>query len=461
MNPRHSRPLVSPPPIAEDLNKSHMSPLWRSFRNIVALHMAVLCSLVLGVALFSCGRGKPLNLLLISVDTLRPDRLGYEKGRPGISPSIDRLAQNGVVFENALSESGWTLPSMATILTGRYPCEHGATDLQRPMDPRLPTLAGILHAHGYSTAGFVSHILLGPGYGFASGFETFDSSVLDVGHPHSVATAAPLTNLVLEFLNVVEEPFFIWVHYFDPHTEYLEHARYETFGSSDTDRYDQEIAHTDYHIGRLLTKLERKKMLGHTAVVFTSDHGEEFGDHGGKFHFTLYDEVLRVPLVIMAPGLNQRTDQQLVDQVDLLPTMLSLLHIEHPGLPGHDVLAPATDENRIVFFERDRPPGWKQRGLRRGWHKLTSIEFADSTEVSAAERARYATVANVIPGVYLYDLLRDPGERISISSGDSINAGELLAELERHFQCSGEKDVREVEIDETLRKQLRSLGYIR
>ena len=131
-----------------------------------------------------CAREKrPPNLVLITVDTLRPDHLGYGGSPRATSPHLDRLSQEGVVFDNAHSVSGWTLPSVATIFTGRYPKDHGATDFHWSLDPSLPTLTDILRRNGYDTHGFVSHIMLTPTYGMGDGFAHFDYSVLNVGNP--------------------------------------------------------------------------------------------------------------------------------------------------------------------------------------------------------------------------------------------------------------------------------------
>ncbi|MCI0451431.1 MAG: sulfatase, partial [Candidatus Latescibacteria bacterium] len=237
--------------------------------------------LFLAVFVGSCTREKkPPNLVLITVDTLRPDRLGYNGNARRVSPAVDRLASEGVVFSNAVSVSGWTLPSVATIFTGRYPKDHGAVDFHWTLDASLPTLPEILRERGYDTYGFVSHIMLTPTYGMGEGFLTFDSSVLNVGHPHEIMTSQDLTEIALRGMRNLKEPYFVWVHYFDPHFAYLEHPQY-AFGPRDVDRYDAEIAYTDYYIDDLLKVTDR----GNTIVVFTSDHGEEFGEHAGQYHY--------------------------------------------------------------------------------------------------------------------------------------------------------------------------------
>ncbi len=416
------------------------------------------------VWLFRPRADKPYNVLLVTVDTLRPDRLGYSGHRRPTSPAIDALAREGIAFTNCYSVAGWTLPSIATLFTGRYPGEHGATDFHWSMDVVLPTLAGILRRQGYDTRGFVSHVILKPSYGVAEGFSAYDYSVLGNGHPHDVATARPLTDLVERSLKTLQEPFFLWGHYFDPHFAYLPHARWRSFGSTDIDRYDQEIAHTDNQISRLLSSLRDKGLYDNTVIVLTSDHGEEFGEHQARYHYTLYDEVLRVPLVIRVPGTAPGVRRARVEQIDLLPTLMSLLHIEADGgreLPGRNILtASEPEEERPTFVERDRPPPYNQRGVIYQGYKLIVIEHADSARIPASSRGTYSRITNVHPGIYMYDLSKDPGEKVNIYSEKDPKARELLIMLANHFSTAPAR-AGEVRIDDTLREKLRSLGYIR
>jgi arylsulfatase A-like enzyme len=402
---------------------------------------------------------RPYNVLLITVDTLRPDRLGYAGHTRDTSPTIDKLAKEGLVFPESYSVSGWTLPSIATIITGRYPRDHGATDFHWAVDVSLPTLAGILRREGYDTRGYVSHLILTPQYGIAGGFQSYDFSVLGAGHPHDVSTGRQLTDLVIAELKDIEKPYFLWVHYFDPHFQYLPHATWRSFGASDLDRYDQEIAFTDSQISRLLSHLKRHRLYDNTIIVFTSDHGEEFGEHGGKYHYTLYEEVMRAPLIINAPFIEPGVDSSIVEQTDLLPTIMTMLGLEEDDtLPGRNLLIPNTRE-RPVFMERDRPPPFNQRGVIKGNYKLTVVELADTASIPRKSRGTYAPVVNVEPGIYMYDIAADPGETRNIYSEDNPKARELLVILAEHF-AGKKRPLHEVEVDEKLRKKLRSLGYL-
>src|SRR5258706_1846232 len=180
----------------------------------------------------------------------------------------------------------------------------------------MPTLATILRARGYDTRGYVSHLVLTANYGVAQGFDRFDDSVLSVGMPSLSSTDRQLTDRVIAGLADLRQPYLLWVHYFGPHYDYLWHEGFESFGRTDSDRYDQEIAHTDAQIGRLLDALGQRGLANNTVIVFVSDHGEEFGEHGGQYHYTLQSEVMHVPLIIDAPGLAPRSESALGEQVD-------------------------------------------------------------------------------------------------------------------------------------------------
>jgi arylsulfatase A-like enzyme len=418
----------------------------------IALIALVLLSLVFGAS--DCGffSHKQYNVLFICVDTLRPDHLGYRGYSRETSPNIDGLAEEGVVFPRCYSQSGWTLPSMATIFTGHYPKDHGAIDRLYAFNPELPTLASILAEHGYDTRGYVSHVILKPEYGFDKGFGVFDYSVLDVGRPENVATARQLTGTVIENIRDIQEPYFVWVHYFDPHFYYLSHPRWAHFGDSDVDRYDQEIAHTDYHIGRLLAHLEERGLDDNTIIVFTADHGEEFGEHGGYHHYTLFQEVLSVPLIFKAPFLKPGENPTVVEQIDLLPTILAMLKIDPPqGCPGKNIFKTSGD-GKGILVERDQPPAFRQRGIILGKYKLKTIT------ARAASKPRGKPV-NLIPGIFMYNLDADPGEKHNLYSEANPEANELLSVLNAHF---AEEEIRgrRVVLDEQLRERLLALGYI-
>ncbi len=428
----------------------------RSKRRLAVL-VAILVALVVGLLVSRALRRPPPNVLLVSVDTLRWDRLGcYGYGRE-TTPNLDALAAEGVLFANAYSQSGWTLPSMATLLTGLHPRQHGATRFDTALRARIPTLATILKDEGYATRAFVSHTLVSGKYGLDRGFDRFDSTVLERGHPAHVSTSAELTDRAIEELERTPEPFLLWVHYFDPHALYLPHQGFE-FGDAETDRYDGEIAHNDHQIGRLLAAARERGLLERTVVVVTADHGEEFGEHGGQHHFSLHEEVLRVPLILGAPSLPARVVEQRVQQVDLLPTLLGLLGLPaNPIYPGRDALGEPAP-GRPVYAERYQPNAFRQRAVIAGRYKLIDVDL-NPEPAAYAGTFEYDELARIETGRLLYDLVDDPAETRDLLAERGEEAARLLALLEQGLAPAAAAEPT-LEVTEEMRDSLRALGYI-
>jgi arylsulfatase A-like enzyme len=404
--------------------------------------------------LAGCHEREPRSLLLITVDTLRPDRLGLGGHSRATSPNLDQLAAEGVHFERAFSQAGWTLPAVASILTGLPPSRHGAVAADRGLAPDVPTLATLLGGRGYDTRAYVSHLFLRARYGLAGGFAAYDDSVLAVGHPHRVATGVALTDRVLRDVATLEAPFFLWVHYFDPHFAYLAHREWP-FGTSAEDRYDAEIAYVDHEIGRLLRALESRDLLVDALVVVTADHGEQFGEHGGRFHYGLWNEIVGVPLIIRGPGLEHQVRQDAAQHIDLLPTLLRLLDVEAPPrLPGRDLFA----EGRVgapIFIERSRPAPLVQEAVIDGDWKLVRVRVEGGQQT---ELARATELVGLAPGTYLFDVAKDTGETRNLLLDRGREASRLLALLESH--ASAAREGQAVELDPETERQLRSLGYL-
>ncbi len=402
----------------------------------------------------------PPNVLLVTVDTLRHDRLGFAGHHRNTSPSIDALASESVVFTRAYSQSGWTLPSMASVMTGQPPARHGATHFHERMDSTLPTLASTLKARGHATYGFVSHILLRPKHGFAGGFDRLDTSVLALGRPKFVESAEPITELALATLADVPEPFFVWVHYFDPHNEYLPHAAWSSFGDDASGLYDQEIAWTDAQIGRLLDALDTTGLADRTIVALTADHGEEFGEHGGVYHYTLHEEIVRIPLLLRVPGAAPRIDDTPVQQIDLLPTILAAVGAPaDPSLPGRDLLASEIPPEPI-FIERERPAGFHQRAMIQGQHKLVVIEVREPDPDAPPPPPTPTPLHHIETGVFFYDLERDPLERSPLDPAGHPMAAEMLAAMAKHFESLPAGTAEAVELTPETEAALRALGYL-
>jgi len=335
----------------------------------------IIPAIILVAALsLSCGREPaPLNVVFIGLDTVRSDHLGcYGYGRD-TSPAIDRLASEGTLFEYAVSHSPWTLPSFASAFTSLYPTQHGAGFLRSSMGRRFPTLGTVLTNNGYATGAIVNTAALNPVFGIDRGFAHYDVTPITAGR-----VADGTTRAALEWIDAQgESPFFIFVHYYDPHLPFTPPAPYDTIFDPEyagplgnsfdpeflmTDRmkgfarmnafpgrdkehivalYDGEIAFADQAIGDLLEGLDSRGLRENSVVVFMSDHGEEFFDHGGFAHgHTLYEELLRVPLIFRLPGRipDGARVPGMVRLIDIMPTLLSLLGIDaDASMEGRDL----------------------------------------------------------------------------------------------------------------------------
>ncbi len=304
------------------------------------------------------------NVLLISVDTLRPDHLSlYGYARP-TSPRIDAFFGAGHVYTRAYSTEGATAPSVVSILSGLYPAQHGVRLLYQRVAAELELLPDYLSAHGYQTAGVVSNnVLTDEASGLASHFDFYDDFVDEREHNREIyeRRASRTTDSALYWFGEERDesrPHLLWVHYIDPHGPYeapddrptefthdtprpidpqrvrqYQRVRGVTDGEFYVDRYDEEIAYMDREVGRLLDAYAERGLLENTVVVFTADHGETMMEHERYFThgYHVWDAIVRVPLMIRAEGLTARTLDQPVSLVDLVPTLVTQLGVAAPG----------------------------------------------------------------------------------------------------------------------------------
>jgi arylsulfatase A-like enzyme len=413
------------------------------------------------LVLLACGGGPPdtspvgvhagLNLLLLTVDTLRPDHLGCYGYPRDTSPAIDGLAARGVRFDNAFTYWPKTRGSFAALFTSRYASQHGLNVRDRDLPEFNETLAEILKANGYRTAAAVDNGNLDRALGFAQGFDRYEQAWLAADT--EAERTERLTRFGVDFLKQSgERPFFLWVHYVNPHTPYdppeeiLNRFRSdgriargpelapvvgyhggvnrhlmvpgETRLGDYIDRYDGEIAFADRALGRLLEALEATPERSRTLVVLTSDHGESLGEHDYFFDHgsDLFQPSLRVPLIIALPDVlsDGSAVGAPVSTLDILPTILDLLQLRFPaGLEGSSLLPLVRgSKERIrdrLFFQNDQ----HQMAVSNGRLKLISYPEGEG------ER-RYE----------LYDLSRDPEELRDRFPGARRAAQPLVAELE-------------------------------
>lgn len=399
---------------------------------------------------------KPLSsVLLITLDTTRADHIGCYGASFAETPNIDSLAKEGVRFDNAYSPVPLTLPSHASILTGLVPRRHGVRDnaLFR-LDTPIPVLTEILKRCGYATAAFISSVILDRSVGLDSGFDVYDDSVR-IGERsafnYEERAASQVTDAALSSLDKLEPPFFLWVHYFDPHLSYIPP---EPFRTRFKDRlYDGEIAFMDQQIGRLLEQV--KKKTGSLFIIAAGDHGESLGEHGETAHDVfLYDATQRVPLIISGPSIvSGRMIERNVGLIDIAPTILDLLSLPQiQNIDGHS-LAPLLTEKFLKkqSGEEDHGPLYEMESFfphfSYGWAPLRALVHKNYKYIQA-------------PRPELYNLAVDPSETKNLIDAKKKIADDLA---ERLGKLTAGDVMEPLDQDPELleqRRKIESLGYV-
>jgi arylsulfatase A-like enzyme len=462
----------------------------------------------------------PRLVVLISIDTLRADRLGVYGATRRTSPTLDLLASEGVVFEDASAVAPWTLPSHASLLTGVYPKVHGARSHWSKMSAQVPNLATLLGGAGYRTAAVVNSTYLKPeAYGVTHGFDDLLWIEEDVARRRP---ATLVTEQALEWIREIDErPLFLFIHYYGPHADYKSMSRYEEmfvrrydgpadgtamqltyadmddafiercrsdfdpeyckFGRNATvdpnvpllertpedvdhllDLYDAGIRQVDDQVARIVGALRSADLLDETFLIVTSDHGEEFMDHGGFAHSrNQYQEVLHVPLIMRGRGLPPgRRISAPVSLVDVVPTVLAQVGVATGiAFGGRDLSplfsdGPAARETAKELGERyeyGAAPGWMSLFLRP---EVSGAYFPRSVR-----QGRYKLHYDFYSGgTELYDLSQDPHEQVDISE----QRPELVQRLASHLR-SRYRDLAEpsqAQLEEGDLERLRDLGYV-
>jgi arylsulfatase A-like enzyme/Flp pilus assembly protein TadD len=383
------------------------------------------------------------NLLLVTIDTLRRDRLGAYGSTARLTPVIDQLAGRGVRFERAYAHSPMTLPSHASILTGRTPVGHGLRNNGTyRLDAGVPTLATALASHGYRRGAFVGAFVLDARYGLGRGFEVYDDRL--PGHRgqttfrYAERSAAEVVQAAGDWITSgASGPWFAWVHLFDPHAPYAAPPEFAAGRAA----YDGEVAYADAMVGRLLTRLAAAGLANRTLIVVTADHGESLGEHGESTHgLFAYDETINVPLVVAGPGVTSGVVRAAVGHADVAPTVLDLLGAPAlEGVSGHSlVTTPAAD--REVYFEA------MDAALSRGWAPLTGVVTARWKLIDLPERE-------------LYDLVADAAEAKNLAMHDPATADGLDRRRRAALavpSASAPAASRDADGD----RRLRALGYV-
>ncbi len=451
--------------------------------SLVRVHGAgVLLILVASVSCAPPATPPPQNLIVISIDTLRADHLGcYGYQRP-TSPSIDRFASRGVLFTDAAATSPWTLPSHGSLLTGLYPVRHGAHTARTSVSEAVETLAQRLGGNGFATAAVVNSTYL-TRWGLERGFESF----LHVRESVRDRKPSAVTDQALSWLESREmDPrrFFMFVHYYDVHSDYASLPEFESkfVGTYDgpadgttaqmldhrygkirlrqedadhlRDLYDGGILQLDHQLERLFRGLDEMGITEQSLIVLTSDHGEEFLEHGGVLHgLTQFQEVLAVPLIVGGPGVPVgRRVTTPASLIDVMPTALELLDLAiPPDLDGISLVAAWNESQdavppRVLFSEADfvfdPETKVKARGSRR---TARDGRFRLHYDVSTGERQ-------------LFDLSRDPMERRNVISERADEASALFEQLAIFLrQDPVYSETPRLSAEEL--ERLRSLGY--
>jgi arylsulfatase A-like enzyme/Flp pilus assembly protein TadD len=388
------------------------------------------------------------NLLFVTIDTLRPDRLGAYGSTPGLTPNLDRLASEGIVFENALAHVPVTLPSHASLFTSKIPPHHGVHDNGTfRLAAGEETLALRLKSRGYETAAFVGAFVLDARFGLDRGFDRYDDYY---GEKRSFASFTELERPAEAVLAPArawlekrsERPWFAWCHLFDAHAPYEAPEPYR--GRHAADPYGGEVAYIDSALGGFLQGLDSRGLLEKTLVVVVSDHGESLGEHGEGTHGTFaYNSTLSVPWILWSKELEPTRFTPRVRLVDIAPTVLDLLGIDLPAaIDGGSLRAflrePSRYEPKDSYFEALNPNltrDWAPlRGIVRGPHKFIDLPIAE-----------------------LYDLSADPKEVTNLIGGRAALAAELREAVENQIEGAAPLNP---SADEEMMKRLESLGYL-
>jgi len=409
--------------------------------------LAALC-LITGCALENTNVGicKPSspepqpNVILITISTLRADHVGCLGCQRDTTPDFDRFAEENILFTNAFATSSWQMPAVGSIFTSLYPTQHGATHINNKLSQKVQTLAGILKENGFYTLGFCCNPRLSADYGFDHGFDFYDDysvsmmlNSLTFGNEEPIEINTKRTNDLVNDAAIRwlqknnHRPFFMFMHYYDNHWDYLPPAPYDTlydpnyvgvidgikivweplYSNPPEDRdiehmialYDGEVRQTDNDLGEMLSFLKEKHLLDNSIVIIAGDHGEQFYEHGHTSHHGIFEELIHIPLAISIPDKSTKKQKidSLVSGVDILPTILNFVAVPVPDICEGKSLKPLIESqsekiNDFVF-----------------------VEYTGGTvpDCLAVRSNRYKYVQENGKS-FVYDLLKDPYEQKKI-----------------------------------------------
>lgn len=415
------------------------------------------------------------NIIVISIDTVRADHLASYGYHRTTTPNIDDLAKQGVVFENAFSQAPWTLPSMASMHTSLYPSEHGAENVYSRLNDHFVTIAEVLKNNFYKTIGIISQSFLSSKHGFSQGYQIFDeryiSGVNDI-------SSESITKRAMEYIEENKsDPFFLWIHYFDPHHSYIDHVEF-SYGSGYSgslpdkldlkdlnenksslnqddidyvkDIYDEELALTDKNIGDLINNVYDLGLEDNTIIIITADHGEEFLERTRFGHGkNLYQELIHMPLIIYVPTDLKYRGKRVKENVEIssIPyTIIDLLGIEKNLFRGINLLEVNEKQNTVAFSEGSYAWGVDKRKegiIYKNWKLIKNLD--DQT-------------------YELYNLENDPSEKMNLIEEQNIIDKDFADNLKKRLssfkkeRATNTTDI--VKFNKEDVDRLKALGYI-
>lgn len=419
------------------------------FHPLLLSLLVFLCTVFIAPSLNSLQREKAKqNLLLITIDTLRADRLSCYGSQNPKTPHIDSLAERGVLFSRAFANTSTTLPSHTNILLGTTPLHHGVHEnLNFIVSDELLTLAEYLKNNGYSTGAFVGAYPLDRRFGLSQGFDTYDD---DYARIHSVnllsleRKAEAVVDSALEWLERQESPWFLWIHCWDPHVPYEPPEPFYTQYKEHP--YEGEVAYVDFALGKLFNSMKEKNLFDNTSVIFTGDHGESLGQHGEETHgFFAYNTTIWIPLIISTPGKKHNRIDHYVSHIDIFPTVCDLLGLEKPSFLQGISLLPAINGKKLlerpIYFESLYPY------YSRGWAPLKGYIHKKNKFIDS-------------PIPELYDLDKDFDELKNLAEREKLESNRKQLEKIIGDQTPSKKIMAEQPVDRETRQKLASLGYI-
>ena len=459
---------------------------------MLAFYKIIISSFVLFfLSIFSCcipctQAKAPHGIILISLDTLRADHLGCYGYYPNTSPSIDTFAAENILFENAVVQAPNTLPSHMSIMTSLYPSFHKVTNSSFPLDEDLLTLAELLKAGGYQTVAFTDGGYVSGSFGFNQGFDIYDD------HGGGIENILPKA---IQWLDTNRsEPFFLFLHCYDIHSPYnppppynsmfhdfsypsglvpsnrnLSSAYMRKLWLTDEDVqhfiafYDGGIRYTDENIGRFLSYLKNSGLYDDSLIIITSDHGEEFNEHGSFLHWQIYFRPnLHVPLIIHIPSFKKTPVKitNLVRSIDLLPTILDSAELPaHQGAQGKSLLPLVRQRKGFInifvraitaLFKKGPKVSFAEQQPSRHLH-YRSIITDDGYQLIGAPYSQQ---------IKLFNLKKDPLARNNIYKDNKDKAEKLLSQLNETYSRQQDQETARPSLDDRIREQLQVLGYI-